>query len=394
MTAAVATGPRQRRGLRTPLLLLTALLVVTLAAAALATRGRVGRLDPDSYDPDGSHALAQLLSDAGVRVDAARDVAGALRLERATDGPTLLVTDPNLLPGPVLRRIADGAAVVVLIAADREALDVAAPGIRRAGDLPVRGRHPDCGLPAVMRAGRVDVGGAGYEPDPSAGPDGRSLCYRGDGGAALARVDQRTVLGTDAPLLNRNLGRGGNAALSMSLLGERPELIWFRPQLDDPALAVGGHRPLSALLPRGLRLALVQLAAGLVVLALWRGRRLGPVVTEPLPVVVRAAETTEGLARLYSRARARERAADALRGAALRRIAPRFGAPGLGADPRALTGAVAARTGRRAEEVERLLHGAPPVDDAALVALANALDELEASVRVIGPDSNERPRRD
>ena len=54
----------------------------------------------------------------------------------------------------------------------------------------------------------------------------------------------------------------------------------------------------------------------MLLLALWRARRLGPVVAEPLPVVVRAAETVEGRARLYRRGGARGQAA---RGAARRR---------------------------------------------------------------------------
>ena len=50
-----------------------------------------------------------------------------------------------------------------------------------------------------------------------------------------------------------------------------------------------------------------------LVVGVWRGRRLGPIMTEPLPVTVRAAETVEGHGRLYHRLNARDRAANALR---------------------------------------------------------------------------------
>ena len=78
--------------------------------------------------------------------------------------------------------------------------------------------------------------------------------------------------------------------------------------------------------------------------ALWRARRLGPLVTERLPVAIRASETTEGRARLYRKANARDRAAAALRSATRTRLAPLIGVPPRGAHaPDVLLPAVAAR---------------------------------------------------
>jgi len=107
---------------------------------------------------------------------------------------------------------------------------------------------------------------------------------------------------------------------------------------------------------------------------------VGPVVEEPLPVVVRAAEAAEGRARLYRRAGARGRAAQNLRAATLGRLMPLLG-QGRAADPVSVTAAVAARAARPAAEVSALLYGAAPADDAALVRLANELDALERMVR-------------
>ena len=83
-----------------------------------------------------------------------------------------------------------------------------------------------------------------------------------------------------------------------------------------------------------------QLCLAIALLALWQGRRLGPLVAERLPVVVRASETVEGRGRLYRSRRARDRAADALRTATLQRMLPRLG---LGQQRRAAGG----RPGRR-----------------------------------------------
>jgi hypothetical protein len=374
---SVATGTR--RSARVPLLRLVLLVAVTAAIATLAARGRAGELDPDSYEPGGAHAVSQLLTDAGVQVSVARSVAAA---RSAESGATLLITDPDLLPAKVLRGLAQGAAGVVLVAPGPRSLSAAVPELTAVSMSDVSTREPGCALPAAVRAGRAQLGGFGYRVDPVDAADAaHDLCYAKHRAAALVRLDTRTVLGSGAPLTNARLDAAGNAALALALLGERHELVWFRPQLDDPALAAGGHKPLTALLPAPVKWAALQLAVAAAVLALWRGRRMGPVVTEPLPVTVRAAESTEGLARLYRRAGARQRAAAALREAAVRRLSARFGLPGGRTDPRALVEAVAAHTARPTTDVGALLFGAAPDTDGDLVALADALDALEHDVR-------------
>jgi hypothetical protein len=102
-------------------------------------------------------------------------------------------------------------------------------------------------------------------------------------------------------------------------------------------------------------------------------------VTEPLPVVVRAAESVEGRGRLYRSAKARDRAADALR-AASRDAAVRQLGLGLAEDPAALVEAAAGRTGRAPAEVHDLLYGPVPADDPALVRLADALTRFDSEV--------------
>jgi hypothetical protein len=135
-----------------------------------------------------------------------------------------------------------------------------------------------------------------------------------------------------------------------------------------------------SLISRQVKVALLALGLAVVVLALVRGRRLGRVVPEALPVVVRSAEAVEGTARLYRRAQARETAAEALRSAVRERLRRSLSVP---ADhrPEALVDAVAGRTPREAGEVGALLYGLAPSDDAALVALADALDTLDLEVR-------------
>jgi hypothetical protein len=104
------------------------------------------------------------------------------------------------------------------------------------------------------------------------------------------------------------------------------------------------------------------------------------VVEEPLPVVVRAAETVEGRSRLYRKAGARDVAADALRRAAVRRLGAALSLPRRAA-PGEVVAAVASRTGRPAGDVGALLYGAAPTDDGGLVTLADALDSVDREVR-------------
>jgi hypothetical protein len=211
-----------------------------------------------------------------------------------------------------------------------------------------------------------------------------AACYPAPDGATLLVLhhpDGRTttLLGSRQPLTNDRLADGGDAALGVGVLGRRPRLVWWTPRITDGAPGAARESVLD-LVPDGVRFGLLQVVVVLAVVVLWRGRRLGRLVAEPLPVVVRAGEATRGRARLYRRARARGRAARVLRAAAVRRIALRCGLART-ADPGAVALVVADRTGRSAADVHALLAGSEPADDASLVALAEALDALETEVR-------------
>jgi hypothetical protein len=374
-----------------PFLWLAALVLVAAVIALLTGGGAAGRLNPESYDPEGSHALSVLLSDGGVRVLPAHTVAAAAAAQQAGPPTTLLVTEPDLVPAAVLQRMMAAAASTVLVAPTGYTLSAALPDLTVGQAVEVQQRAPGCGLPAAGRAGAVTLGGYVYRLSPiEAYAESVALCYPAGTGATLARVGNHVVLGDPELLLNRSLDDAGNAALALGLLGEHPDLVWFQPDPADPGLASGGHRSLTALLPTEVTRALLQLAVGLVLIALWRGRRLGPLVVEPLPVVVRAAEATEGLAALYRRAGARDRAAAALREAAAAALGRTLGCPTGPAAAPALVEAVAARTGRDRAEVAGLLLGGTPPDDVALVRLADALDELTAQVRGGAPGTAAR----
>lgn len=349
-----------------------ALVIIAVGVTVALVRGghEGGSLDPDSVTPSGSRALARLLKAQGVRVvpvDTAAAVADALGT-----GATLLVTRPEWLVPEQLRPLGDRAANLVLISPDQDVLDTLLPGARVAGEAAVVDRSPRCSLADATAAGDAAMGGTVYRADGTA-------CYPAGDAAALVQAGAVTLLGTGAPLTNERLDEAGNAALAMRLLGRHDRLVWFTPTLGDPSLRPSARSPVD-LVPDGWRFGLLQVVVAVLLLAAWRARRLGPVVTEPLPVVVRAAETVEGRARLYRRAGAADHAAQALRHAALDRLVVALGL-GRDAAPASVVAAVARRTDRPDAEVHALLYGPPPVDDTALVRLADALDAMEDEVR-------------
>jgi Domain of unknown function (DUF4350) len=373
MTGAVADRRARWRAARTPVGIGLLVVLAGVLLAVFADRAERGLLDPAAVDPAGSRAVAELLRDQGVTVDVARTAA---EVRAAGPRATVLVPFPERLADTQLAALRESAADLVVVAPGPDVLAALAPtaGITTRYE-PVDVREPGCDLPEAGAAGAVELGGELY------GGDGAIGCYPSEGGAALLRVPgARTVTLIGAPdiLVNGALAHEGNAALALALLGEKPQLLWFLPRPEGPA--VGQQRSLGELVAPGWVWATVQLGVAAVLAVGWRARRLGPVVTEPLPVVVRSAEAVEGRARLYRRAGAREHAAQVLREASRNRLVPVLGLPEP-ADPAAITETVAARTGRPAGAVVALLYGSAPVDDAGLVALADELDRVETEVR-------------
>ena len=365
------------RAARLPVLVVVAALALVALLAAVTTSAATP-LDPRSTAPAGTHALAVLLAGRGVSVTVPATGPGLIGAANA--GDTVVLAEPATLSDSLLHALARSTATVLVVAP--QARELAAFGVPATLDNSLSGidPRPDCALPAATVAGSIDFSGDLY-----ATRSGVSACYRHAGDAALV-VGQRAngghtvVLGGGSLLSNADLSHSGNAALALGLLTGSARLQWVPPGDLGGAVSTSDRQGLFQLLPSGLRWGLVQLAIAMVVLALWRGRRLGRPVVEPLPVVVRAAETVEGNARLLHAGNARGTAAAALRTAARRRIATAVRLdPDV--DPGALVGVVAARTGRADGPVHALLYGADPRDDPALVGLAEGLAGLEAAVR-------------
>nr|WP_246256585.1 DUF4350 domain-containing protein [Isoptericola halotolerans] len=344
--------------------------------------GSVIPYDPENSRPDGSKALAQVLGRQGVQVEHVTRVADAVAA--AGPGTTLLVTPATYLLPEQVQALAAVDADLVLAGADDGLLRAATgnqvqrTSWRPAPDAPV---EPGCAVPAAVVAG-PSLLAPGLE---STTPDVSTCWADADGASVLAALERggRSVVVVDDPVLLRNdeVLTEGNAALALHLLGAHERLVWL---VADPADSTvdEGLSPDPApgsVLPSWFGTALWWAVLVALVTVLWRGRRLGRLVAEDLPVVVPSAESTRGRARLYRRARARGHAAAGLRAATAQAVALRLGLP-RSSHPDSVVDAVVRATRRDPREVADLIYGPPPADDAALSELARRLDTLESEV--------------
>ena len=357
------------------LMVLAAVLSVLLKPDTRPSR----HLDPADASLAGSMALAELLRDRGVTVDRvdSAEAAAAKATGAAPGDRLLLITDASYADPRVLAGI-QGDRVIV---DNLFTLDELAPGVRPVrGSARERSREPGCSLPAAKAAGSAFIGGSAFT-----GPAGATGCYPwGDGWTLVSYPNEggtTTVLGSGEFMTNQRLAEDGNAALALNLLGSAKAVTWLVAPETPPVGELPGQdgKSMYDLMPASIPWAVRMAVITLLLVAFWRGRRLGPVVTERLPVVVRAAETVEGRGRLYRARRARGRAADALRAGTIDRLTPRLGL-GSGSGRHELVTAIAVRTGQDAQEIGTALYGPPPADDAGLVALAGYLDLIERTV--------------
>jgi hypothetical protein len=358
-----------------------AVAVVVVLGGLLVTSlsAKPGRaLDPSSANKNGSKALAVLLRDRGTEVVRTTSLATA---RQAGAGTTVLVASPSDYSDAQLADLGRRPGRLVLPEPSLAVLAQLAPDVQ-----PVDGASgltdPGCTDPAAIAAGPMKL------PDLTTTfrSDSATSCY---GGAVLI-TSRMVVLGSERLLRNDTLDDEGVAALDLNTIsdnGAARRVVWLLPGTE----AAGPGAPtIWQLFPAGAHRAFGWLLVLGVLLVLWRGRRLGPAVTEPLPVVVRAAEVVEGHGRLYRRAGARDRAAAALRAATLARLATHAGLR-RGTRTDDVVAAASTATGRPASDVWYLLSGPPPADDAGLLRLAVELDALEAAAGVPPRAKGPRP---
>ncbi len=385
---ATAAGPRGRRT-RIALLWIAFGVIVLLGVLAVWAAGRAGQTgdherSPEDSRPAGAMAVAQVLRAQGVELVVTHSFTETQAAMWQAEHTTLLVDDDWWVLTPeAYRALLSFADRFVLVQPTDEALDALAHEVRYGG-FGGGTASAGCALLAAERAGTIVTDGDVYRAPATAercfsdGADGYSLVH-------LANATREVyVLGASGLLRNDTVTREGDAALALGLLGATPRLVWYQPDVDDYSFEPSGSlasRQAAWYLPLVLLLLLVGVAA-----ALWRGRRMGPVVVEDLPVEVRSSETMEGRARLYERGGARDHALHTLRAATLARLARILGLPRTASDEE-IVAAVAAATGRDPAGLYGLLRTTGAADDRSFVRLSDDLLRLEQELaRSIRPE--------
>ena len=217
-------------------------------------------------------------------------------------------------------------------------------------------------------------------------PDGAQGCFVDDDEAFVVSepVGDGLVVSVGSPWVFTNdaLDQADDAGLAAALLVPEPGtrlsvLVAGDDGSDLAGPEAGAPSTELDLLPVGVGLALVELAAAFLLYVLHRARRLGAPVAERPAVSVAGSELVRAVGAMLSRSGARDRAADELRRRATRRLAERFGQAAT-VDPEALAAVVAARSPVDHDRLVAALRPAPVPDDAALTRLAAELDRVVA----------------
>jgi hypothetical protein len=354
------------------------LVAVFVYAVTRQPRRDVDYLAPDSGSPVGARAVLNVLRDQGVDVVVPDSLAELRSLDLDPATTTLVLYDYyfalDLPRRAELLRLTHR--IVVMDPWDAE-LAVFAPGVALDEDA-VGGEFPDdCELPAADRAEVVAGYPYGYDVSEARG-DVLGCFETGDDSYAVVKTrtaDADVVLvGLSQAFTNGSVLDAGNAAFALNLLGEDPTLVWYVPGLAE--LDEGDVDTPRSLTPDWVTPVIVLLLGATLAAGIWRGRRLGPLVAEKLPVIVRSNETMEGRARLYERAGARTHALDALRIGTIGRLATVCGLPRRASVDEVID-AVVGLTGRDRDAVAALLVERVPRTDADLVRLSDDLLALE-----------------
>lgn len=370
---------RHRAGLLFGLAMALALAVIL--ALHPAQQGDTRELSIRNPGPQGARAAAQILAGQGVIVEQTESFEETLAAARAAgrigSGSTVLLYDQRGFLAPEkLRRLLTAADRLVVVSPRLATLTGLGSTIRQAGVVPGSEQtlQPGCAVADAQASGDISAdGGFLYT--------GGTVCYGAGGGRGLyatAEDGKLLVIGSTAVISNQLLAANGNAALTLRTLGSQGHLLWYLP---GPADLGGSPSPktLAELAPAWSAFVAPWLIVVALLAVLWRGRRLGPLVFEPLPVVVKSAETAEGRARLYHEAHDVARAADTLRAGTLVRLASALRL-GAGADAVDVAAGAARLLDSTLPEMLRVLQHRPRTE-AELVRWAQDLVRLEKEVK-------------
>lgn len=381
---------------KTGLFLLVSLIVlawlavmVWLAQQPQRTEGSLGIDDETNH---GAAAVTSVLEEHGIRVRPAQSMTQLeSELRRNPDATVLFHDKYQAMQTASFERMEQLAALVpaeqrvfagVADAQQRYLVDDV-EGTTNIGFTDQLEASDQCRLDAAREAGSVssirqgvmltdDAEGCFRVIDESTGEAQESYAFAQTADGSVIFADWRM-------LTNSGLYQNGTATLAIWSLGRTDTVIWFQPDFQLDPDTDGQLSPVQ--LPDWARMSLVWAVIATGIWLLYRARRTGPIITEPLPAEVPAAETTVGRGRLYAKAKHHRHALTMLQRASVSRLA-RLLQLGSQASPEAVLAEAAKQLDRSLAELQQLY--TPPAHDISaqqFVSWANQLQDLEYQVR-------------
>lgn len=336
-------------------LLILALVVV----AMMADRGGSGSLDPRSVDPDGARGVVQVLEELGA------DVAIDRSVPEDDDSSALLLED-RLTDDDRDRLMEWVEAGGVLVVADPTSPLTPGTAARQTGPIAAG----NCTIPALSGAELITTRSANLFPRTDAS------CF-GDREFAHIVAEPRGAgnlvsIGGPGIFTNAALDEADEAVVLVALLAPDPDAA--RVAFLAPSVVALGDEDVTDLVPTRVTNAVLQLMVAFLLYALFRARRLGPVVSEPLPVRIEGSELVLGAGRLAERAKDPASTASVLRADLNLRSRRALGVRD-DVDEEALAALIATATDVEHERVVASLNE-PVTDEDGLVRIAREIDEL------------------
>lgn len=365
---------------KTLVIIVTCVLLIGFLTTIIRPSGNKIPMHPQNAEPNGAMALTQILRNNGVEVTVTGSTAEARAL--ADSSTTVFVYDTFVVEPEFFRAVYEAGSDLVIVDPATSTINQLDLGLRLE-NTSAKTTHPDpvdaqCAAPHAQSARQIMSQNSGFSRNEESDAQ---LCFTIDGvGPYAASSDNRVHLFATPDLFqNENLARFGNAALTIGALGNQEKLVWFLPTTMQNSPDSQEDSPLLVFLPPWFTSALVLAGFIAAALAVWRGRRMGRLVSEPLPVVVRGAETTVGLGQVYRRTNEVAHAASAIRAGAALRCAQRLGISPTSSSSD-LAAAIARAVNRPYEEIAPIFLGPLPTSSADLIRLAQTLDHLESEV--------------
>ena len=322
------TASRRKYGLVIVVVLVVLLWLAVMIWLTFQPERTEGSLGIDDKTTHGAAGITSVLEDQGIAVRPAQSMSQLrAELDRHPDATVVFHDKNSAMHTASYTRLDELAGLVppdqrVFAGVSEPQLGHLVEGVEDITGVPAV-EHTDaedsCQLQAAEEAGDIASVRSGVALDNNA-----QGCFIVDADGAqsyaYAQTADGSIIFADWQMLsNAGLYDNGTATLATWALGRADTVIWFQPDFSLDPDRDGELSPVQ--LPDWVRMSIVWAVIVTGIALFYIGRRSGPVITEPLPAEVSAAETTVGRGRMYAKAQHYTHAVSILQHASLARLA-------------------------------------------------------------------------